>query len=253
MDSKNIKYIVLTIILLILSVFGIISIFKINPSPLSLLFPTETPIIETKTLETKTVEIETPEVETQVVEITPEASPTSKITPKPTAKPTKKLTPTPTKKPTLIPTPEEEAIDDEESTEEISNDETITENEATSSVPTQLIFSNSNDSFSINYLSNRKVYSGKEPCGNRHTFYSLLGNFAVHIAPSGSWCWTNSSRNFSPNLIVAGQNTYRYDIATQTIVDLQSSDKNYTIQCVHGGKQSLKDECEEFIQSFQLL
>ena len=232
MDSKNIKYLILTIILLILSAIGVFLVFKINSSPLDLFLNTPkititpTPIIE-----------EIIPTEMPVIEITPIATVTGKVaSPSPTQKPTITKTPiasptaklTPTIKPTISPTP-------------------------TSSPSAQLNFSSSEDGFSIIYNSARKLYQDKESTGNRYTFYSISGNFAVHVAPSGTWSWTNSDRSFSQSFIVSGQSTFRYDIATQTIVDLQSSTKNYTLQCVHNGKESLKAECEIFLKSFQLL
>ena len=233
MESKNTKYLVLTIILLILSGFGIFLIFKINNSPVSTqikpkiqdltseisITPTTTPIVTVTPIATITGKIASPSPAKKPT-ITPTATPTAKLT----ITPTIKLTPTPT----LI-------------------------SSSSASLPTLATFKNIEDNFSINYLSFRKLYQDKESSGNRYTFYSSSGNFAVHVAPSGSWAWTNSDRNFSPGFLVSGQNTYRYDITSQTIVDLQSSDKNYTIQCVHNGKESLKTECENFIKSFQLL
>jgi len=236
MESKNTKYLVLTIVLLILSGFGIFLIFKINnssvstqiteqitPTPTEIILPTTTPIITITPIATITGKIASP-------------SPTKKPTITPTATPTAKLTITPTIK--LTPTPTIISI--------------ATSSSLTSS-PIIVTFKNIEDNFSIDYLSSRKIYQDKESSGNRYTFYSSSGNFAVHVAPSGSWSWTNSNRNFSQSFIVSGQNTFRYDIDTQTIVDLQSSDKNYTIQCVHNGKESLKTECEAFIKSFTLL
>lgn len=226
MDSKNIKYIVLSIVLLILSVFGVIFIFKINPSPLSVFSSTpKTEVPTGRGFKTEPQEVEMPEINITETEasITGKLSPTSK----PTIIPTKKPTPTsiPTKVPTLKPA---------------------------SSIPTISTFTNSENNFSINYLSNRKLYSDKEKFGDRYTFYNTLGNFAVHVTPSGTWSWINSGRNFNSNFIVAGQNTYRYDISSQTIVDIQTGSKNYTIQCVHNGRKDLKLECEEFIKSFTL-
>lgn len=219
MDSKNTKYLILTIILLILSVIGVFLVFKINNAPLSLFLPvqevaiTPTPILESSE-PVETIPTKIPEIS-----ITPIATVTGKIaTPSPTKKPTITITPTPMSSPSA-----------------------------------QLKFSSSEDGFSVAYNSIRKLYQDKESTGNRYTFYSLSGNFAVHVSPSGTWSWTNTDRNFSSALIVSGQNTYRYDIATQTIVDLQSSAKNYTIQCIHNGNESFKTECETFIRSFQLL
>ena len=230
MDSKNTKYLILTVILLILSVIGVFLVFKINSSPLNLFLDTPeitvtpTPIIE-EILPTEIPKISITPIATVTGKIA-SPSPTKKPTITPTATPSAKITPT--IKPTITPSP-------------------------TSSPSAQLNFSSSEDKFSIIYNSSRKLYQDKESTGNRYTFYSLSGNFAVHVAPSGTWAWTAPDRNFSNSLIVSGQNTYRYDIATQTIVDLQSSTKNYTIQCIHNGKESLKTECETFIASFKLL
>jgi hypothetical protein len=228
MDSKNIKYLVLTIILLILSAIGVFLISKISssptstqitdvitPTPTNIITPTDTPIITSTPIASVTGKIAS-------------ASPTKKptITPTPTATPTAKLTPTPTIIPTATPT---------------------------STTPSQLTFKSDKDGFSVTYNSSRKLYQDTETSGNRYTFYSTSGNFAVHVSPSGTWSWTNPDRNFSSSFIVSGQNTYRYDISTQTIVDLQSSSKNYTIQCIHNGNATLKAECETFLKSFQLL
>ncbi|MDD3002503.1 MAG: hypothetical protein PHD49_04685 [Candidatus Shapirobacteria bacterium] len=216
------KFLIPSIVLLILSGLGIFFIFKINNS-------TETAItITTPTLTPTSIPTQIP-----TITITPVATATATITPTatPSTKTKTKITPTsiPTKIPTItvIPTP------------------TI--------ISSILNFKNTNDSFSVNYSSNRKLYQDTESSGNRYTFYSPTGNFAVHVAKSGTWSWTNPDRNFNSDLVVSGQNTYHYDISTQTIVDLQSSTKNYTIQCVHNGKEALKTECEEFINSFQLL
>ncbi|MDD4026579.1 MAG: hypothetical protein PHO75_00110 [Candidatus Shapirobacteria bacterium] len=229
MESKNTKYLVLTIVLLILSVFGIFLIFKINNSPVSTQNKPETQDLISKISITPTSK--------PIVTITPIATITGKIaSPSPTKKPT--ITKTPTATPTAKITPTTIITPSPIPTESVSG---------------QINYKNQEDGFSIEYSSTRKFYQDKESSGNRYTFYSLSGNFAVHVALSGSWAWTNSDRNFSSSFIVSGQNTFRYEIATQTIVDLQSSDKNYTIQCVHNGKESLKTECEAFIKSFQLL
>ena len=213
MDLKNIKYIILSIILLILSVFGLFLIFKINPQPLGLILPN-----------TKSVTTPTPIAEaispTKVPEITlaPKSSPTTKLTPVPSVT----AISTPIITPILAPT------------------------------TNGLSFSTSEDGFSVNYSSARKLYQDKESTGNRYTFYLNSGNFSIHVSPSGTWSWTISSRTFTPDFQVAGKNTFRYDINTQTIVDLQSATKNYTLQCVHNGNATLKAECETFLQSFQL-
>jgi len=220
MDSKNTKFLILSIILLILSGLGVFFIFKINSSSKTVdliatatSIPTQIPTIEITPIATSTAEIS----------ITPSATSSAKITTTPTATPSTKIKITPT----LIPT--------------------------VTIIPNVLNYKNINDGFSINYSSSRKLYQDTESTGNRYTFYNSNGNFVVHVSSSGTWSWTNSDRNFSQVFIISGQNTYRYDISTQTIVDLQSSSKNYTIQCVHNGKTILKTECEEFIKSFTLL
>jgi hypothetical protein len=86
MDSKNIKYLVLTIILLILSGFGVFLIFKINNQPLSLILPTQKVAVTPTPENTELAEIPTDIPE---VSITPVATITSKIA---SPSPTKKLT-----------------------------------------------------------------------------------------------------------------------------------------------------------------
>jgi len=223
MDSKNIKYLILTIILLILSIFGTFLIFKINSSPLSLFYSSSKNNSDYNQKNLLTPEEIIPTV-TSIIEITPVASPS--VEPTITKNPIATSTPTPVS--TIIPTPI-----------------------ATSS--SSILFKSIKDNFSINYDNSRKVYEDKQTMGNRYTFYNPLGNFAVHVSPSGSWSWINSNRVFSSDFVVSGQNTFKYEINTQTIVDLQSNDKNYTLQCIHNGKESLKNECESFIKSFQFL
>jgi len=230
MDSKNTKLLISSITLLILSGLGVFFIFKINNSPKTIdliatptSIPTQIPTIAITPTATSAAEIS----------ITPTSTPSAKIiTITPTATPSTKIKITPT----IITTPVLTPI--------IS---------PTISTPIILNYKSENDGFSVDYSSGRKFYQDVESTGNRYTFYNSNGNFAIHVSPSGTWSWTNSDRNFSQAFIVSGQNTYRYDISTQTIVDLQSSSKNYTIQCIHNGNVTLKTECEEFIKSFQLL
>lgn len=232
METKNNTYLVLSIVLLILSVFGGFFLFQnfkttnqasynSNTVPKIELIPTDTPgteeITAIPTLESSSSATITPPTAT---------SSTAKITP--TKLPTKILTPTPTK--------------------------IITPTKSITSSPVSLKeYSNSTDGFSISYSSSRVFTQDTEASGNRYTFSSSVGNFAVHVSSSGLWAWTHPDRQFSTNFTISGQPTFRYDIAAQTIIDLQSSDKNYTIQCVHNSKDSVKAECEAFIASFKLL
>jgi len=228
MDSKNIKYLTISIILLILSGLSIFSIFKTNSAPLDLI------LSSTKTTDIVNIPTSIPTAKPTTI-VTPTATSSAKITATPTATisakititPTLTTTPTSTLKTTINPTP--------------------------TPISSILNFKSVADGFSIDYSSSRKFYQDSESTGNRYTFYLSSGNFAVHVSPSGTWSWSNPDRNFNSTLIVSGQNTYRYDISTQTIVDLQSSTKNYTIQCVHNNNTTIKAECEAFIKSFQLL
>jgi hypothetical protein len=238
METKNSTYLILTIILVILSAIGgfFLFQFKTASTPVSQVPSTSIPKIEL--VPTDVIEPEITASPTAKITATP--SSTKKITPTatPTAVPTVKITPTtkptviPTIKPTLIPTIAPTPISE------------------TSSI---LNLSRPDDGFSVDYSSTRKLYEDTESTGNRYTFYLPSGNFAVHVALNGKWSWTTPDRNFSGDFLVAGLNTYRYDIGSQTIVDLQSNGKNYTIQCVHNGNAALKAECDAFIASFKLL
>jgi len=245
MDSKNLKYLIPSIILLILSAFGIFYIINhnksvSNPDIIAIITPTIIPtIIPTPTIiALPTVSVTPVATATPTKKLTPTVTP--KVTATPSASPT--VTPKITATPTLTPTPTPSTIDNLSST--IS---------AATPTPTELTFSSSTDGFSVVYSSSRKLYQDKESSGNRYTFYLTGGNFAVHVGLNGQWAWTTPNRDFSGNLVISGQNTYRYDTDAQTIVDIQYNGKNYTLQCVHNGKATLKAECETFLQSFKLL
>lgn len=229
MDSKNLKYLIPSIILLILSAFGgfyLINYIKSNSSTIEDL-PSTISITPTPTIITiPTISITPTATSSTKTKITPTATPTATKKLTPTATPSAKITITPTITP-------------------ITNSEPVES--------TELTFESSTDGFSIVYSSLRKLYQDKESSGNRYTFYLTNGNFAVHVGLNDQWAWTTPNRNFSGNLVISGQNTYRYDTDSQTIVDLQYNSKNYTLQCVHNGKATLKAECETFLQSFKLL
>lgn len=230
MPTKNSTYIILGLVLLILAGIGgyfLFQVYQANQStttytsettPKIELLPTDSPDEETSQI--------TP-ASTSASIVTPIASVSSKVTPtitKNTVTPTK----VPTKTPTAIPT-------------------------SISSSATSETFTSDKDGFSIDYSTKRKVYQDTESTGNRYTFYLSSGNFAVHVGLNGQWAWTNPDRQLDDTALVAGQPSFRYDIAAQTIVDVQYNNKNYTIQCVHNGNKTLKAECETFISSFKLL
>jgi len=234
MEIKNSTYLVLSIILVILSAIGGFFLFQMKSNP---------------TNNSKTAVNITPKIElipTDVVTPTITASPTAKITKTPTASPTAKLTPTIKISPTATPSPTIKITP--------TTKPTITPTPVSSSSASKITtLSKPSDGFSIEYSTLRKLYEDTESSGNRYTFYLSSGNFAVHVGLNDKWAWTTPNRNFSGDFLIAGQNTYRYDISTQTIIDLQYGGKNYTLQCVHNGKDSLKTECETFLQSFKLL
>jgi hypothetical protein len=226
METKNSTYLILSIILLILSAIGGYFLFQnfiaanqdsYNSSTIPKIELIPTDIVESST--------------SAKISLTPTTTATTsalKTTPTviPTKVPTKILTITPTKNPTITP---------------ITNTNNLKE------------YSNPTDAFSVFYSTSRQFTQDTEKSGNRYTFSSPVGNFAVHVSPSGTWSWIHSGRQFSTDFTVSGRPTFRYDIASQTIVDLQSSDKNYTLQCVHNGVASVKTECEAFLASFKLL
>ena len=225
MSTKNSTYIVLGLVLLILSGIGGYFLFRVYQENQSVTYTSDTtPKIEL--LPTDSPEEETEDVTpTSIVTTTPIASVSSKVTPT-----IAKVTIAPTKVPTKTPI--------------------ATSSSTTSSLQT---FTSDKDGFSIEYSSKRKIYQDTESTGNRYTFYLTSGNFAVHVGLNGQWAWTHPDRQFDDNSLIAGKPSFRYDIAAQTIVDIQFNNKNYTIQCVHNGDATLKTECEAFISSFKLL
>ena len=114
-------------------------------------------------------------------------------------------------------------------------------------------FESKEDSFSLSYGKQRQLHQDTETSGNRYTFTNKSGDFAIHVSSNDKWSWTHPGRQFTDTLLVSGKNTFRYDINTQTIIDLQSSKNNYTLQCIHNGIESLKTECEQFVSSFKIL
>lgn len=221
MSTKNSTYVILGLVLLILSGIGAYFLFQVYQTNQSVPYTAETtPKIELLPTDSPEEEVESI-TSVPTLTITPIASVSSKVTPT-----IAKVTVTPTKTPTAS------------SSSTASSIETFVSNK---------------DGFSIDYSTKRKIYQDTESAGNRYTFYLSSGNFAVHVGLNGQWAWTHPDRQFNNNSLIAGQPSFRYDIAAQTIVDIQSNNKNYTIQCVHNGSSALKTECEAFISSFKLL
>lgn len=104
--------------------------------------------------------------------------------------------------------------------------------------------------FEVPYASSRKLYESPENGGTRYTLYSSSGNITVHAG--SRWSWLHPGREFNSDFTVAGQPTFVYKINSQTLVDLEVGDTKITIQCVHGGKDSLIDECQKFFSEFRL-
>lgn len=223
-NRSNTIYIVLTVILVILSTVGIVLLFQ---------------IIKTKNTLQKANQT------AQVSEVTPAATVT------PTA-PAEDITPTAS----VVPTSSASA----KLTPILSpkTSPTVTPKATSSGTPTSetkaktLNFESKQDGFTATYNSARKLYQDTEASGNRYTFYSTTGNIAVHVGLNDKWSWTNPSRDFTNDFMVAGMPTFKYSVTNQSIVDFQFNNKNYTIQCVHNGKADLITECDEFLKNFKL-
>jgi len=229
MKNKNSIYLFLTILLVILSTIGGYFLFKIYQDR-NLAVYTSSSIPKIELIPTDIIQESTNTASISSNVISPTIIPTVTIAVATTTATPKKITPTITK---LVST----------SSATISP---ISSKNTTS-------FKSIEDGFSLSYNNQRQLHQDTETSGNRYTFTSKLGNFAVHVSPTSKWSWTHPNRQFTDSLLVSGKNTFRYDINTQTIIDLQSSDKNYTLQCIHNGVDSLKTECDQFVSSFQLL
>jgi hypothetical protein len=115
--------------------------------------------------------------------------------------------------------------------------------------PEFLIFTSTEDNFSVNYSPSRTFYQDKAGSINRYTFYSPQGSFAIHVG--SDWSWSHPDRQFNSDLVLAGQNTFVYNINLQTLIDFAKGDKKYTFQCVHNASDDLKAECVKFYRSFR--
>lgn len=230
MKAKNSTYLILTLVLLILSAIGAYFLYQLyqdrqSPSYDSTTVP-KIELIPTDTLEPEIIDIPDTAI-SPAVSLTPQvATPTASVT----QIPTKAVSSVPTAIPTTIPT-------------------------KTSSASATQTYTSQADSFSVVYSSNRQFYQDTEATGNRYTFTLNAGNFAIHVSTPPQWSWPHPNREFTNTLLISGKPTFKYNDKndTQTIVDLQSDTKNYTLQCVHNGVASLKAECDQFINSFKLL
>jgi hypothetical protein len=213
--NQNSSYLVLAIFLFILSLIGGFFLYRQNQAKI-----VNTPAVIPTIAPTPTIK--------PAITIAPSASPSVNLKPSPTLKLT------PTLKPTITPkaTPTEASA-------------------AAGPTPTFSTLTSSSNKFTVPYQSYRKLYQDKELSGDRYTLYSTRGNFAVHVGTG--WSWSNGARAFSSTLKVAGQNTFVYDISDQKIIDFQYAGLNYTVQCIHNGVQSLKDECTRLLSDFKLL
>ena len=229
MKTKNSTYLILTLVLLILSAIGAYFLYQLYQDRQSPAYNSATvpkiELIPTDALEPEIIDIPD-DIATPAATVTASATKTITPTISPTLIPTKAISPTspPITPPTVSP--------------------------ATGSTQT---YTSQTDNFSVAYAATRQFYQDTEPSGNRYTFTLSSGNFAVHVSAPPQWSWTHPDREFTNTLLVSGKPTFKYETATQTIVDLQSSTKNYTIQCIHNGISALKTECTQFINSFKLL
>lgn len=249
MKTKNSAYLVLTIIFVILSAIGGYFLYQIanrnktssvvepKATPIPTQIPTETPIITITPVAT----------ESSIAS----SSTKTKLTPTPKISIAPVCTPPPCPTGSKLNCPENKQCPG--GCGVVCIKPTSTPIPTAVLTPTLTTYTSTDDGFSVQYLSNRKVYPDTENSGRRYTFYLYGANFAVHVGLNDQWAWTTPNRNFSGDFLVSGLNTYRYDISDQTIVDIQYNGKNYTLQCIHNGKESLKTECEEFISSFQFL
>lgn len=112
-------------------------------------------------------------------------------------------------------------------------------------------FSSASEKFSLTHKTSRTVYTDKEGTGTRYTFYNPNHNFAVHVG--ADWSWLHPGRQFTTTFTLDSQPTFRYDIDSQTIVDVKYGNFLYTFQCIHQGLASYKAECTSFLNSVKFL
>ena len=235
MKNKNSIYLLLTILLVILSTIGGYFLFKMYQDR-NLTIYTSSSIPKIELIPTDSIQSSLQDASTSSSIITPTVIPVVTITVATATATPQNNTPTTIE---LVSTPSPSPV--------------LTSTVFPISPINVIPFQSKEDGFSVSYSNQRQLHQDTEASGNRYTFTNKSGNFAIHVSPSGKWSWTHPDRQFTNSLVVSGQNTFRYDINAQTIIDLQSGDKNYTIQCIHNGIESLKTECDQFVSSFKLL
>lgn len=107
------------------------------------------------------------------------------------------------------------------------------------------------DDFSVPYKSDRQIITDTEASGNRYTFYRPDSSLAIHVGQT--WSWQHPSRQLTGDFLLDGQPTFRYSTDDQSLVDAEFNGKKYTIQCIHNGLNTLKSECDQFVESFKFL
>ena len=217
MKTKSSRFLILSIVLVILSIIAAIFLFSILKQRQESL--SQSVVADKIDL----IPTDTPPLIDDLGDDDLFDSPTSTPTPSPSPKPTK--IPSPTSTPTPTPT----------------------------SVSTTKSFTDSQGLCSLTYSSSRILYQDTTGSAKRYTFYLPTSSFALHVADSYTWSWTHPNRQFTSTFTIDGNPTFRYDIDDQTIVDIQGDNNNFTLQCIHNGDDDLKDECEQFLQSFKLL
>lgn len=105
--------------------------------------------------------------------------------------------------------------------------------------------------FRIKYDPERKIYEAAEGSGRRFTFYRQPGNIALHVGDN--WSWTHPGREFDSKVLVAGQETFVYEISSQTITDWMVGERKYSFQCIHQGNTTVREECQKMLGSVELL
>lgn len=116
--------------------------------------------------------------------------------------------------------------------------------------PEYYTLNNPQYNFTLSYSSRRRLYEDPENSGVRFTFYSPSGNIALHVGPD--WSWQHPGRQFNSDTYVSGHQAFVYKTTNQTIIDFESGDIKYTIQCVHNSQEIKIQECTQFTTSFSL-